>query len=228
MNPEHIIEQALAKFDAVPTDKFTDPDWWENIMLPALGLNDENPHEMPPELTHHAGGLRIWQYPNQFGPYIATIAENAHLIDTYIEIGCRHGGTFIVHCEILRRLNPRFKYAIAVDLIEPSPLMIGYTSINNDTEYWRIDTASPTFNEWLRPHRFGLAFIDGDHTYQGVNRDWETIRDKADMIVFHDICSDVCPGVAQLWHEIPKHEAMEFRAQYDTVPGNYMGIGLVR
>src|SRR3954454_14924005 len=46
----------------------------EDLML-VLGLNDEGLAEIPDHLRGACGvGLRIWQYPIQFGPYLRYLA----------------------------------------------------------------------------------------------------------------------------------------------------------
>jgi precorrin-6B methylase 2 len=57
-----------------------------------------------------------WQYPNQFSKYLAELA--AHPVDRYLEIGVRHGGTFVITVEYLSRFHP-VREAIAVDLEGP-------------------------------------------------------------------------------------------------------------
>ena len=52
-----------------------DPARLEREILPALGLNDEILEEFPEQLYPYCGrGLRHWQYPNQFGPYLAFLS----------------------------------------------------------------------------------------------------------------------------------------------------------
>ena len=47
-------------------------------------------------------------------------------------------------------------------------------------------------------------------------------------MVFHDIFSSVCPGVVNFWNEIKtNYTHFEFTEQYDSVNGNFLGIGLI-
>jgi hypothetical protein len=74
----------------------------ENELLPLLGLNNENFHEFPHSLAPCSGhGLKIWQYPNQLAHYLSSLADKD--IRSYLEIGVRHGGTFILTVEYLSR-----------------------------------------------------------------------------------------------------------------------------
>ena len=79
-----------------------------------LGFNTEQLHEQPNVVKENGGGLYIWQYPNQFSKYLCLLHEqNVH---SYIEIGCRWGGTFILTTEYLKLCNGKFNKSFAVDL----------------------------------------------------------------------------------------------------------------
>jgi cephalosporin hydroxylase len=77
-----------------------------------------------------------------------------------------------------------------------------------------------------RPVEF--LFIDGDHEYEGVKRDfelWSPLVAPGGTIAFHDVNESNWPGVIRLWKEIkPSHETAEFVA--NDPPGRY-GIGVV-
>jgi hypothetical protein len=82
---------------------------------------------------------------------------------------------------------------------------------------------------------YDLVLIDGDHSYEGAKQDYLTLKDKAKIVVFHDITNDACPGVRQLWAEIKYAESdsytfHEFTEQYAEVVSRenhvYLGIGV--
>lgn len=54
----------------------------------------------------------------------------------------------------------------------------------------------------VSPH-YDACFIDGDHTYEGVKRDWEMYGPLCRMVAFHDIyyAFGNC-GVGRFWEEI--------------------------
>ena len=83
--------------------------------------------------------------------------------------------------------------------------------------------------------RKSLIFIDGDHSYTGVKNDYEISKNSGKIFVFHDIVSDVCPGVVNFWNELKTNEGnkynfFEFTEQYDDVLNNthqkFLGIGV--
>lgn len=216
------------------SDRLSDSKFIETSLLPYFGLNNENLHEQPQELSSLYGGglgLRIWQYPNQFGPYLSFISQYASRINTYIEVGCRHGGTFVTHVEFLSCLNSSFEKGVAVDIIECPPLLKDYVTHNEKAEFRNINSLSQEYKEYVVNNHFNLAFIDGDHSYEGVKADAENLRPFCDIQVFHDISSDECPGVSRYWEELKKtlsdvYVFYEFTDQYDSVNGSFLGIGV--
>ena len=58
----------------------------------------------------------------------------------------------------------------------------------------------------LKGRKIDFLFIDGDHTYEGVKRDFETYSPfvrKGGIVAFHDICaSGEGVGVQRFWEEI--------------------------
>lgn len=220
----HLIDSVREKLGSVEPDGLLDVDVWSGL-LSELGFNDENPHELPMSMIAEPGlGLRIWQYPNQFAPYMVWLASKSKLIDSYMEIGTRHGGTFVVHAETLRLLNPDFESAVAVDLIAQPDLLAGY-------KYRQQDSQSKPFLRWLSKQFFDCIFIDGDHSYDGVKKDAESTVERCNIQVFHDISSDSCVDVGLYWQEHKAtykdtHDFLEFVDQYDSVEGSFLGIGV--
>lgn len=212
-----------------PAHLLTDRGFLENLIL-ALGVNDENPHELPSIVLQNAGGLRIYQYPTQFSGYLQLLSGLQ--VTSYLEIGCRWGGTFILTTEYLERFETLTR-SVAVDLID-SPVK-AYCNSKANTEFLRLDSSSASFEAWLMNADFDAIFIDGDHSYEGVKRDFELVRGRACVYVFHDIVSHACPGVVRFWLELKQagaseYEFHEFTGQYTEVferqHRSYFGIGV--
>jgi hypothetical protein len=91
--------------------------------------------------------------------------------------------------------------------------------------------------KWLGDgHRnWDHILIDGDHSFQGCWSDFQTVRNNARAIAFHDIVSAACPGVVEVWQRIkaimPDRSVEEFTDQYSEVQNrtgqNFLGIGVV-
>jgi hypothetical protein len=195
-------------------------------MLLELGLNDEALEEFPEALRPHCGqGLRVWQYPAQFGKYLARLASLE--VRSYVELGVRHGGSFVVTVELLERFR-RLDYAVAVDIIA-CPGVAEYAAINPRIEFCRVNTQGAEFVPLLRRLQpIDLVFIDSHHEEGQCRREVAAVCEVANMIALHDISNVGCPGVATVWEEIKAsrdYVCFEYTDQY-TGMGPYMGIGL--
>lgn len=224
----------LSRIDLIPkcNNKSLLNESFLESLIPELGTNDEIIHEQPSIVTSMTGGLKIWQYPNQFSKYMVRVLAGFP-IKTYLEIGCRWGGTFVLTMEYLSRVQKDQDITgVAVDIID-SPVL-EYCKQNAGASFMKCDSSSPEFKNYLTDKQFDLVLIDGDHSYTGVVADFQLIRDKAGIVVFHDIFSSVCPGVVQCWQEVKQmtdiYDFHEFVDQYDEVVRatgcTYLGIGV--
>lgn len=202
-------------------------------LLCKLGLNDEELFNFPEFLYPYCGnGLHSWQYPVQLSRYLIKLSE--YKISSYLEIGAKHGGTFIITTEYLQRFN-KLKSATAVDLF-PIKGVNRYKKLNPAVTSLAVNSQSKQFMHFVENNGpFDLAFIDGDHSYEGCLSDFRTMKDHARMLVFHDIVGMGVPGVIKVWEEIKTQHAdefdfFEFVEQYDEVVQKtgktWLGIGL--
>jgi hypothetical protein len=197
----------------------------ESLIL-ELGLSGEGLEEYPPHLHARCGeGLRIWQYPSQFSRYLADLAQLG--VASYLEVGVRHGGTFIATVEVLGRFRP-IERAVAVDLL-PWPSYADYRRMNDRVEFARIDTQSTDWPRFLAGvGSVDLALIDAFHDETQCRREFESLRHRARIIALHDIVHHEFDGVRKVWGEIVasgEFECREYVDQYD-LGASYMGIGL--
>ena len=117
-----------------------DENYVENLIL-KLGLNTEILNEQPQIVKENGGGLLIWQYPNQFSKYLCLL--NKLSISSYIEIGCRWGGTFVLTTEYLKKFNVINK-SVAVDIIA-SP--VKEYCIQNSFLFLKVNSQSKVFEK---------------------------------------------------------------------------------
>jgi hypothetical protein len=199
-------------------------------LIVKLGFNTELLQEQPQIVKENGGGLLIWQYPNQFSKYLCLLRNQT--ISSYIEIGCRWGGTFVLTNEYLKMFNTVNK-SVAVDIID-SPVL-SYCLNNTETQFLKINSQSQDFKNYINNNFFDLVFIDGDHSYYGVKNDYEISKNSGKIFVFHDIVNYMCPGVVQFWNELKNNEGdiynfFEFTEQYDDVWNDtnqtFLGIGV--
>jgi cephalosporin hydroxylase len=210
-------------------DDLENNDYLEKLIV-KLGFNTEILREQPSIVKENGGGLLIWQYPNQFSKYLCLLCKLN--ISSYIEIGCRWGGTFVLTNEYLKKFNNVNK-SVAVDIIA-SPVS-NYCSNNGETEFLNMNSQTKEFKDYMNNNHFDLIFIDGDHSYDGVKNDYEISKNSGKIFVFHDTVNDACPGVVQFWNELKNNEHdiydfHEFTEQYEEVWKNtnqtFLGIGV--
>lgn len=219
--PVASIAEAVALIRSTPLEDLKNPEFLEKDLLLRCGLNNEYLDEFPKELYPWCGhGVRSWQYPNQFSRYLVHLSTLK--LESYLEVGCRHGGTFIITVEYLKRFQ-KLKKAVAVDMMD-SPIMRDYLAKHDDEkicDYKIMSSRSKEFVEEVASQSYDLTLIDGDHTYKGVLNDFIAVRKTAKYVAFHDVVSSACPGVVKIWAEIkafqPADNVADFTAQYDDV-----------
>lgn len=191
------------------TETLSDASYLEHDLLPKLGLNDENLHEIPASLHRYTGyGLLHWQFPNQFSRYLVELSR--YPIESYLEIGTHHGGTFVITVEYLSRFHP-IRRAVGVDLGRSRSLE-RYAQMREGVTILQASSQSDKFRAALKAHGpFDLALIDGDHSAEGCRSDFALVEDHARIVVFHDIVSDPTPGVAEVWREVKETRTEKFR-----------------
>lgn len=161
-----------------------------------------------------------------------------------LEIGTSGGGTLFL---LSRVSNPD---AIIISLDLPSgafgggyhsqkiPLFKTFASQDQKMYFVRENShllqVFHLVEDILKEHKLDFLFIDGDHTYDGVKKDFEMyskLVKKGGMIAFHDIC-DHClhPSqsecdVARFWRSI-KGEYKNFEIVKDQNQG-WAGIGIL-
>ena len=222
----------LTRINLIKESKIKDlenSDYLENLII-KLGFNTEKLREQPKIVKENGGGLLIWQYPNQFSKYLCLLRTLN--ISSYIEIGCRWGGTFVLTSEYLKMFNTLNKN-VAVDIID-SPVL-NYCLNNNNSEFIKASSHSEEFKNYITTNYFDLIFIDGDHSYNGVKNDYNISKNSGKIFVFHDIVNDMCLGVIQFWNELKNNESdiydfFEFTEQYEDVLTDthqkFLGIGV--
>jgi hypothetical protein len=230
------VNEFVRAFREIPDDLIYNELFMEKFITEKAGLNNEMLHEQPPELNQYFGtGLYLWQNPKQFSKYIVWLMKNAITCSSYLEIGCRWGGTFIVVCEALHRASKNFRQAIAADIIERTPFIERYIEIaeSNGLEinYFQGSSQSEEFIKLIKEKKPDISFIDGDHRLLGALKDHMLVRNSSNIIIHHDVYSDACPETTFLWDTLKKLETskrnIEFIDQYLSVKGKFLGIGIL-
>jgi cephalosporin hydroxylase len=195
--------------------------------------------EFPEFLHKHCGkGIGIWQYPNQFSRYLSYILDLNIPIRSYLEIGCAAGGTFTFTAEVLKKKWPDVQ-CIGIDPAGAGCTVRGGSNIytkgfvkflESSGHKFISDYSHNLYNHIEKNTQLDLVLIDGDHSYEGVKKDFEMIDGHSKIIVLHDIVNDMCPGVVSFWNELrdsrSDYSFTEFTDQYDDKT-SYLGIGVL-
>jgi len=158
-----------------------------------------------------------------------------------VEIGTKFGGTLAMWCAVA---HPEATI-VSIDL--PGGIHGGGYAYWRTAVYRRFAQPKQTVHllrrdsheqstledlkKLLPPGGIDFLFCDGDHTYEGVKKDYEMYSPmvrKGGLMAFHDVCAhsaDQNCGVDRLWTEIRgKHQSWEYIE--DPKQGMY-GIGLI-
>lgn len=146
------------------------------------------------------GGLALQQNPDEFAAFCLFLQRRGPF-PTYVEIGSASGGT-----TLFLSTHVGFGRVMSIDdgqSLRAVEQAVNLAQIPNLTQY-RGDSHSPEARAFLEASLPGrdldLAFIDGDHSEEGVWADLELILDfvrPGSLIAFHDTRS--CEGVENAW-----------------------------
>lgn len=159
-----------------------------------------------------------------------------------LEIGTMHGGTLWLWCQLAHPQG----FILSVDLpdgpfgggypAEVIPKLLTYTTHHQWMQLFRGNSHNEmtlkSVKRVLAGRKLSILFIDGDHTYDGVKRDWEMyspLVDSGGLVIFHDIVKHTgvpdC-DVDKFWDELKAdHSHEEFICPEDGAA--WGGIGVI-
>ena len=177
----------------------------------------------------------IKAYPRAMHFYVYTLYEFVKEMKckNVLEIGTQNGQSTRA---ILMALDSN-KEGRLISLDHKSRSSILDDDFQDYKKYWTFVQANSyapetveTVKEFLgEDGLFDLAFIDGDHTYEGVKKDWDCYSKlvrPGGVIILHDTVNQNV-GVSQLWNEIDWPE--KFNCDWGTGRSNVtVGLGIVK
>ncbi len=158
---------------------------------------------------------------SQLRPEILSLLESISAVEprTVCELGCYQGGTLFLFAKVARPDATIF----SMDLRFPPERLKAYArfaSANQSIQFLAGDSHTQATYEKLEQKLGGrmldVLFIDGDHSYDGVSKDFEMYSKlvrPGGLIAFHDIVSDFktrhgvktktnTGGVPKFWQEL--------------------------
>jgi predicted O-methyltransferase YrrM len=141
-----------------------------------------------------------------------------------LEIGCYDGGSTYSLANYANML-------VTIDINNPPRF-----DVNNIKEvcprymYIGMNSRNPDILRHIKDYTFDVIFIDGDHSYEGVAKDYQIYRQflaPGGMIVFHDIVDSDNHRrqhcfVSKFWNEIKSNKRSE-----EITTTDWGGIGIV-
>jgi protein-L-isoaspartate O-methyltransferase len=166
----------------------------------------------------------FYQIPRQFADFLVFLSEAQPRF--VLEVGTWTGWTGAMLAAYVRRFAPLPR----VVTIDP------HSHVSEEMEkelYSRTGLIVQKGTSGDNEEDWDLVFIDGDHSYDAVLRDWNNLKDHSRMVAFHDANDSTCPGVMRLWQEVKTNNIVEARG-WDTreffhhsYNQKSMGIGVV-
>lgn len=171
-----------------------------------------------------------------------------------VEIGTKQGGTLYALCQVapedctIISIDTSWEtYALAAQIGADDEFYASFCPKSLMLRFLHADTHDESTLQYLKNYLAGdpidFLFIDGDHTYKGVKKDWEMYSPlvaDGGMIAFHDIAThtdrEVSCHVDEFWTELkpsvifteiyyePRSDDGFALSHYDEVWG---GIGIV-
>ena len=151
-----------------------------------------------------------------------------------LEIGTDSGGTLF----LVTRVAEPDAIIVTIDIGHPERAVI-YRAFAKDeqrVEMIHADSHQPRTRDRVKrlcgSRQLDLLFIDGDHSYEGVRRDFELyspLVGKGGMIALHDIVPGpplLVGGVPRFWQELKARYASSCELVEDRQQGGF-GIGVI-
>jgi predicted O-methyltransferase YrrM len=160
-----------------------------------------------------------------------------------LEIGGRRGGTLILFSHVAAPDAHLLSIDIEYDDVRGNALRV-LARAGQRLEAWRADSqlisTRAAVEKWLGGTELDFLFIDGDHAYRSVARDFELYAPlvrKGGLVAFHDIVRDSLTvrgvasaaysgGVPKFWDELKARHVVDEIVEAATQEG--FGIGVLR
>ncbi|MES2395658.1 MAG: class I SAM-dependent methyltransferase [Bacteroidota bacterium] len=180
------------------------------------------------------GGLKLQQVPEEYAELL--LALKGYGAESYLSLGVGNGGSFAMECFFMQK---SLTNAIEIDNLAYGAqigqnekeildfIEIARPFMNKDCnlQFYK-QTTDVYFNQLSKTAKFDVIFIDADHSYEGVKKDYDNSLNhinKGGLIIFHDVNSDACPGIKRIWSDVKK----QYR-HWEFIHSKTCGIGVIQ
>jgi len=183
------------------------------------------------------GNLRLQQIPEEYAQLLAFFKDSKN--KTYLELGVALGGSFFLNCIFQQKTLQKAHCVDSLAYKDVPWVQQTYDKINNKVKRLRdyfpekeFTFFNVTTDEFFKSNEqmYDCIFIDADHDYECVKRDYENslkFVNKGGFLIFHDI-SNVRTGVAQCWNEIKEQGNYDTTYEFCHEYVKNCGIGIVK
>lgn len=163
----------------------------------------------------------IYQTPDQIAKALVYLSD--FQINTYLEVGVFQGGNFLFVSEYLHRFNSNIR-CIGID---PTANNFLNDEIQSAIEKEVWITFKPITSDSIANQEFDVVFIDGEHTSEWINKDWNNVGKQAKICLIHDIQETTCPDIVAFWEGLKKSKKKVVEFLDCTSPVPTQGIGII-
>jgi hypothetical protein len=183
-------------------------DFVENIIKLAGRTPDKRP--VYSDGSYHGFGS-LHQKPNELAHALIYLSNKD--ISSFVEIGTSKGSTLAIVTSYLGRFKPI--YSVGLDIVAKKNWVKIEAALNVKFHLANSDL--------FKNKKFDLCFIDGNHSFDWVKRDFENVGRFSKFCMFHDIYDRYCPDVGTYYNKIKGNNSIEF----SEFPHDTMGIGIL-
>lgn len=194
--------------------------------LRQFGCNHVNwPPDADYDIALNASKYGPIQCPSEFVDYLMFAGRDRPT--SIVEVGVATGCSSYFAAAYFYRLNSASSY-LMIDIHDDT--------INYDYDYFKsilpLVKAMPLTSSEFIGKAFDVVFIDGDHTYKGLIRDYQSLGQRAKLCAFHDIkaiyFNNEQGGIVRFWNELKQakretHTILEIA----HLRSDWMGIGII-